>query len=160
MRAAFTALLLAVAIVALAACGGNGERAAASSQGGSIDVALVDAPNTKDLARLTPSLFTAKSHIKVNYTILDEGTLREVTTSDVTAGGRQFDVGLIGPYEAPEFGKDGHLTDLPRLAPSDAAYRLDDIIPTVRNALSYRGKLYAAPFYGESSFLIYRKDLL
>jgi sorbitol/mannitol transport system substrate-binding protein len=160
MRAAFTALLLAAAIVALAACGGKGERAAESSQGGSIDVALVDAPNTKDLARLTPSLFTAKSHIKVNYTILDEGTLREVTTSDVTAGGRQFDVVLIGPYEAPEFGKDGHITDLTRLASSDAAYRLDDIIPTVRNALSYRGKLYAAPFYGESSFLIYRKDLL
>ena len=46
----------------------------------------------KDIAKLTPSLFTKKSGIKVNYTILDEGTLREVTTRDVAAGGRQFDV--------------------------------------------------------------------
>jgi len=96
----------------------------------------------------------------VNYTILDEGTLREVTTSDVAAGGRQFDVVMIGPYEAPQFGRDGYITDLTRMASSDRAYNLNDSIPTVRNALSYNGKLHASPFYGESSFLMYRKDIL
>jgi sorbitol/mannitol transport system substrate-binding protein len=30
----------------------------------------------------------------------------------------------------------------------------------VRNALSADGKMYASPFYGESSFLMYRKDVL
>jgi sorbitol/mannitol transport system substrate-binding protein len=159
-RAAFIAFLLAIGIATSAGCGGKSEKSGDASGGGSINVALVDAPITKDLARVTPSLFTAKTHVKVNYTILDEGTLREVTTGDVTAGGRHFDAVLIGPYEAPQFGKDGYITDLSRLASSDAAYRLDDVIPTIRNALSYQGRLYAAPFYGESSFLIYRKDIL
>jgi sorbitol/mannitol transport system substrate-binding protein len=121
---------------------------------------MVDNPQMKDIAKLTPSLFTKKSGIKVNYTVLDEGTLREVTTRDVAAGGRQFDVVMIGPFEAPQFGQNGFITDLTKFAQSDSAYKLDDIIPAVRNALSYQGKLYAAPFYGESSFLMYRKDVL
>src|ERR671931_1647883 len=143
----------------LAGCGGDDDSGGGSS-GGSINVAIVDNPQMKDIAKLTPSLFTKKSGIKVNYTILDEGTLREVTTRDVAAGGRQFDVVMIGPFEAPQFGKDGFITDLTKFAQSDSAYKLDDIIPAVRNALSYQGKLYAAPFYGESSFLMYRKDVL
>jgi sorbitol/mannitol transport system substrate-binding protein len=123
-------------------------------------VAIVDNPNTEDLARLTPSLFTARTQIKVNYTILDEGTLREVTTQAVSAGARQFDVVMLGPYEAPQFGKDGYIVDLSRLASSDRAYNVNDIIPSLRDALSYRGRLYASPFYGESSFLMYREDVL
>src|SRR3954447_19749050 len=115
-------------------CGG-GDHEGGWSRGGSINVAIVDNPQMQDLAHLTPSLFTAKSHIKVNYTILDNGTLREVTTSDVSGADRRFDVVMIGPYEAPQFGKDGHITDLSRMASSDRTYLLDDIIPSVRKAL-------------------------
>ena len=160
VRRGLITILCAIAGTVLTGCTGGGDKGAQSNSGGSIDVAIVDTPNTQDLARLTPSLFTAQSHIEVNYTILDEGTLREVITSDVPAGGRQFDVVMIGPYEAPQFGKDGYITDLTPMASSDRAYELDDIIPSVRNALSYEGRLYAAPFYGESSFLMYRKDVL
>jgi sorbitol/mannitol transport system substrate-binding protein len=144
----------------LAGCPGGGDKGARSNSGGSINVAIVDTPHSQDLARLTPSLFTAQSHINVNYTILDEGTLREVITSGARAGGRQFDVVMIGPYEAPQFGKDGYITDITPKASSDKAYDLDDVIPSVRKALSLNGKLYASPFYGESSFLMYRKNVL
>jgi sorbitol/mannitol transport system substrate-binding protein len=156
------ALLAAVAVVA-AGCGGDddssGGGSPASGKGGEINVAIVDNPQMKDIAKLTPSLFTAKTGIKVNYTILDEGTLRQVTTRDVAAGGRQFDVAMIGMFEAPQFGQNGSLVDLTPLATDDAQYKLDDIIPSVRNGLSADGKLYAAPFYAESSFLMYRKDV-
>src|SRR6202034_3689757 len=36
----------------------------------------------------------------------------------------------------------------------------DDLLPAIRASLSFDGKLYAAPFYGESSFVMYRKDLM
>ncbi|MCW3064500.1 MAG: Various polyols transporter, periplasmic substrate-binding protein [Solirubrobacterales bacterium] len=140
--------------------GGTSGSSGGGSGGGSLNVAIVDNPQMKDIASLTPSLFTAKTHIKVNYTVLDEGTLREVTTRDVAAGGRQFDVAMIGMYEAPQFGKNGSLVDLTPQASSDTAYNLGDLIPSVKNGLSADGKLYAAPFYGESSFLMYRKDVL
>jgi sorbitol/mannitol transport system substrate-binding protein len=165
-RVIASAVVLAAGI-GLTACGGGGGGSSTTSGGGgggsgggSINVAIVDNPQMKDIASLTPSLFTAKTHIKVNYTVLDEGTLRQVTTRDVAAGGKQFDVVMIGPYEAPQFGKDGTIVDLTQMAKSDPAYQYSDLIPSVRNALSTGGKLYASPFYGESSFLMYRKDVL
>jgi sorbitol/mannitol transport system substrate-binding protein len=158
-----TALVAVVGVVATG-CGGSDNNGSTStgggSKGGSLNVAIVDNPQMKDIAKLTPSLFTSKSGIKVNYTILDEGTLRQVTTRDVAAGGRQFDVAMIGPYEAPQFGQNGSLVDLTQDAKGDSAYKYNDIIPSIRNALSADGKLYAAPFYGESSFLMYRKDVM
>jgi sorbitol/mannitol transport system substrate-binding protein len=167
LRFGSIAASFAVVAVLAAGCGGSDNSSSGGSpasgggsKGGSINVAIVDNPQMKDIAKLTPSLFTAKTGIKVNYTVLDEGTLRQVTTRDVAAGGRQFDVAMIGPYEAPQFGQNGNLVDLTPEATSDSAYQLNDIIPAVRNALSADGKLYAAPFYGESSFLMYRKDVL
>jgi sorbitol/mannitol transport system substrate-binding protein len=155
------AVLVVVGLVATGCGGGSKNKSSGSSaKGGSLNVAIVDNPQMKDIANLTPSLFTAKTGTKVKYTILDEGTLRQVTTRDVAAGGRQFDVVMIGAYEAPQFGKDGTIVDLTPLAKADPAYQFNDLLPTVRNALSADGKLYAAPFYGESSFLMYRKDVM
>src|SRR6266550_288691 len=82
-RLAWIALLVAVGAGVAAGCGGSGPKARASHPGGTINVAIVDTPNAEDLARLTPSLFTDQTHIKVNYTILDEGNLRDVITQDV-----------------------------------------------------------------------------
>jgi sorbitol/mannitol transport system substrate-binding protein len=157
---AWIAVLVVIGGAALVGCGAGKNVARESTPGGSINVAIVDNPNMEDLAHLTPSLFTTQSHIRVNYTILDEGTLRELVSSDMAARGSQFDVVMIGPYEAPQYGKDGDIADLTRMASSDKAYQLDDIIPSIRKALSYHGRLYASPFYGESSFLMYRKDVL
>jgi sorbitol/mannitol transport system substrate-binding protein len=160
-RLGLITVLFAIGGSVLAGCPGGGDKGARSNSGGSINVAIVDSPHTQDLAHLTPSLFTAQSHINVSYTILDEGTLREVITSGAPDGGRQFDVVMIGPYEAPQLGEGGYITDLTPRASSDKAYDLDDLIPSVRKALSSSdGKLYASPFYGESSFLMYRKDVL
>jgi sorbitol/mannitol transport system substrate-binding protein len=160
-RAGCTLAVLAAVGAIVAGCGSSNNGGGGSSSGSkSINVAIVDNPQMKDIAKLTPSLFTAKSGIKVNYTVLDEGTLREVTTRDVAAGGKQFDVTMIGMYEAPQFGKNGQLTDLTPMATADKTYNLSDIIPSVKNGLSADGKLYASPFYAESSFLMYRKDLL
>ena len=141
MRLAPIAALSAIGAAIVAGCWDHDEKGSGLQAGGAINVAIVDTPNTQGLAHLTPSLFTARTHIKVNYTILDEGTLREVITSDVTARGRHFDVLMIGRYEAPQFGKDGYIADLTSKASSDKAYNLGDVIPSLRNALSFHGKL-------------------
>jgi polyol transport system substrate-binding protein len=161
--------VLAVAAIGLAAvaCGDDDDSAepsgsggAKSGKGGEITVAIVGNPQMEDISALTPKLFTDETGIKVNYSVLEEGTLREVVTRDVGAGGQQFDVVMIGMYEAPQFGANGWLTDLTPYAEDDDSYQFDDLIPTVRDGLSVEGKLYAAPFYAESSFLMYRKDVL
>ena len=149
---------LTVAVAAIAAL--LVATASARSTAKTISVAIVANGQMQDIASLTPSLFTAKTGIKVKYTILDEGKLREVTTRDVGSGGKAFDVVMIGPYEAPQFGVAGLVKDIAPQAKADKAYNYNDLIPAVRNALSYNGHMYASPFYGESSFLMYRKDIL
>ena len=150
------ALAIAITVIAASFAGAASGRSTAKT----ISVAVVANGQMQDIARLTPSLFTKKSGIKVKYTILDEGKLRQVTTRDVGSGGKAFDAVMIGPYEAPQFGTAGLLKDLSSLAKGDKAYNYNDLIPAVRNALSAKGHMYAAPFYGESSFLMYRKDIL
>ncbi len=153
-RVAATAL--ALSMVASTAVAGS----ALAQDEREINVAIVGNPQMQDIASLTPELFTAETGINVNYVILEEQTLREIVTRDVGAGGQQFDVVMIGMFEAPQFGRNGWLVDLNEFAEGDEEYMLDDIIPAVRNGLSYEGGLYAAPFYAESSYVMYRKDVL
>src|SRR3954454_3645003 len=124
----FVAALVAVASLAATAMG--------SSTADTISVAIVANPQMQDIAKLTPALFTAKTGIKVKYTILDEGKLREVTTRDIGAGGKAFDAVMIGMYEAPQFGAAGLVQDLTSMAKSTKAYNYNDLIPAVRNGLS------------------------
>src|SRR5437016_4894804 len=149
--------MLAVGIVVAASLAAG---AAGRTAGKTISVAIVANPQMQDIASLTPALFTAKTGIKVKYTILDEGKLREITTRDVGSGGKAFDAVMIGMYETPQFGTAGLLNDLTAQAKSDKAYNYNDLIPAVRSGLSANGKLYASPFYAESSFVMYRKDVL
>jgi sorbitol/mannitol transport system substrate-binding protein len=166
------ALLIVIALVA-AACssdnstdttGGGGESGTTSAGGGGgereINVAIVGNPQMEDIADLTPEFFTAETGITVNYTILEEQTLREIVTRDVGAGGVQFDVVMIGLYEAPQFGNNGWLYDLDQWALDDSDYDINDLIPAVRTGLSTDDGFWASPFYAESSFVMYRQDVL
>jgi sorbitol/mannitol transport system substrate-binding protein len=63
----------------------------------------------------------------------------------------------IGMYETPIWGANGWLVPLDDLS---AEYDVDDILPAMRAGLSHDGTLYAAPFYGESSMVMYRTDLM
>src|SRR3954449_10298325 len=144
-------VLVAVLVAGIVAVASLAATALGSSTAKTISVAIVANPQMTDIASLTPSLFTAKSGIKVKYTILDEGKLREITTRDVGSGGKSFDVVMIGMYETPQFGQAGLLQDLTPQAKSDPAYKFNDVLPAVRGGLSAGGKLYASPFYAESS---------
>ena len=126
----------------------------------SITVALVGNDNITRMGELAAEHFTPQTGIEVNLTVLDEQTLREVTTRDVGAGGEQFDVVQIGMYETPQFGANGWLVGLNDLAAASDTYDIDDLIPAVRNGLSVDGELYASPFYAESSFVMYRSDII
>ena len=75
---------------------------------------------------------------------------------DISTGGNTFDVITIGSYETPLWAARGWLVPMDDLG---ADYDYDDIFEVIRQGLSWQGKLYAAPFYGESSFTYYRKDL-
>ena len=101
--------------------------------------------------------FTAKTGHEVEWVTLEENVLRQRVTTDITTKGGQFDIMTIGMYEAPIWGANGWLVPLDDLSDD---YDVDDILPAMAGGLSHDGTLYAAPFYGESSMIMYRTDLM
>jgi sorbitol/mannitol transport system substrate-binding protein len=148
---------MTVALVASGCSGAGGGSSSSSSK--TITVATVGNPQMQDIEKLTKDGFTKKTGITVKYNILPENELRDKVTQDVATQGGQFDVVTIGAYEAPIWAKNGWLNALDERADGDSAYDRSDILKPMQEALSYKDKIYALPFYGESSFLMYRKDL-
>ena len=101
--------------------------------------------------------FTKKTGHEVEWVTLEENVLRQRVTTDITTKGGAFDLMTIGMYETPIWGKNGWLVPLDSLS---AEYNVDDLLPAMRAGLSHDGTLYAAPFYGESSMVMYRTDLM
>ena len=101
--------------------------------------------------------FTAKTGHEVEWVTLEENVLRQRVTTDITTKGGAFDIMTIGMYETPIWGANGWLVPLDNLS---AEYDAADILPAMAGGLSHEGTLYAAPFYGESSMIMYRTDLM
>src|SRR5271170_3641252 len=154
------------ALVALAACSSSSSSsgsAASNSSSGTITVAVVSNPLiTGQMIPLTQSVFEKQyPGITVKFATYTEGDLRAAIQKDVATHSNAFNVIMIGPYETPLFAKDGWLDNLSsQFIASDPSYDASDLLPPVAKALSYNGSLYAVPFYGESSMLYYRTDLL
>mgnify|MGYP000350594407 FL=1 len=101
--------------------------------------------------------FTAETGIAVEWVTLEENVLRQRVTTDITTKGGAFDIMTIGMYETPIWGSNGWLVPLNDLS---AEYDAADLLPAMAGGLSHEGTLYAAPFYGESSMVMYRTDLM
>ncbi|MFO6465029.1 ABC transporter substrate-binding protein [Jannaschia sp. KMU-145] len=101
--------------------------------------------------------FTEKTGHSVEWVTLEENVLRQRVTTDITTKGGAFDLMTIGMYEAPIWGANGWLIPLDDLSDE---YNVGDILPAMAGGLSHDGTLYAAPFYGESSMVMYRTDLM
>ena len=132
-----------------------------SSGGDEVTLTLATVNNSqmKDMEGLKGEFEKANPGIKVNFQVMEEGDLRSAVTSDVANAAGQYDIVTIGAYEVPQWGANGWLTDLTADL-DDGTYDVGDILPPVRDALSANGKQYAVPFYGESSILMYNKEIL
>ncbi len=115
--------------------------------------------NNGDMIRMQglTSDFTEKTGHEVEWVTLEENVLRQRVTQDIAAKGGQFDIMTIGMYETPIWAAQDWLVPLDNLPES---YDVEDILPAMRAGLSHDGTLYAAPFYGESSMIMYRTDLM
>jgi sorbitol/mannitol transport system substrate-binding protein len=138
-------LFTATALSLITACGAFAE---------SLTIAIVNNGHMINMQKVAEA-YTAETGTTLNWVALEEGVLREQVTSDTATGGGQYDIINIGMQEAPIWGAAGWIEPLT----FGAEYDIDDMLPAMRNGLSHEGTLYAAPFYGESSMVMYRKDL-
>lgn len=129
---------------------------AASANAETLTIATVNNGDMIRMQGLTDD-FTAKTGHEVEWVTLEENVLRERVTTDITTKGGAFDIMTIGMYETPIWGANGWLVPLDDLSED---YNVGDILPAMAGGLSHEGTLYAAPFYGESSMIMYRTDLM
>ena len=124
-----------------------------------LTLATVNNPQMKDMEQLKSTFESENPNIKVNFVQMEEGDLRAAVTADVASGAGQYDIVTVGAYEVPQWAKLGWLTNLQPALEADATYDVGDLFPAVTDALSLEGDLYAVPFYGESSILMYNKEM-
>jgi len=116
--------------------------------------------NNGDMTRmqkLSGDFSLRNPEIELEWVTFEENVLRQRVTTDISTKGGQYDVMTIGTYEVPTWGKQDRLVSLNDLP---ATFDVDDLLPAIRSGLTVDGELYAAPFYGESSMVMYRTDLM
>lgn len=150
-----------VAVTALAMAGCAGAGGSTSQQQGDVTLTLatVSNPQMKDMEELKGSFEKDNPGIHVNFVQMEEGDLRAAVTADVASKAGQYDIVTVGAYEVPQWGRLGWLKDLTADLAADADYDVDDLLEPVRKAISVDGEQYAVPFYGESSLLMYNKEM-
>jgi len=166
-RGAALAAGAAMVTLTAAACAGAGGSGGSSSGSGSgstkgqtIHVLMVNNPQMVDLEHLTAANFTKQTGINVSFTVLPENSLRDKASQEFSSQAGQYDVATLSNFEIPFYSKDGWLAPLDSYISSDAGFDQADILKPMATSLTGSdGKVYGEPFYGESSFLMYRKDV-
>ena len=145
MKSLLAGILGAISLAALAST---------ASAETTLTIATVNNGDMIRMQGLTEDFTSKNPDIKLEWVTLEENVLREKVTTDIATKGGQFDVLTIGTYEVPIWGKKGWLVPLTQV--DDPA----DLLPAIAGGLTVDGKLMASPFYGESSMVMYRTDLV
>jgi sorbitol/mannitol transport system substrate-binding protein len=155
--AATVATVLALTVSGCAGWGGG------PTGGGpnSINVLMVNNPQMVDLQQLTAEHFTAETGVSVNFTVLPENDVRDKISQEFSSQAGQYDVATLSNFEIPIYARSQWIAPLDDYVAADPGFAQSDILAPMTASLSGDdGKLYGEPFYGESSFLMYRKDVL
>lgn len=160
-RSIATAAAMAGTLLLTSACTGAGGEAGSTQAAGpvTLNVASVSNPDMDRMQKLVPEFEKSHPNIKVKFTTLPENTLRDKLTQDVATKSGAYDLATVGVYEVPIWAQNGWIENVQERAEKTADYDVDDLLPSVRSSISYQDKLHAVPFYAESSFIMYRKDL-
>ncbi len=152
-----TASVLAVGVSGCAGWGGG------PTGGGpdTINVLMVNNPQMVDLQQLTAEHFTAETGISVAFTVLPENDVRDKISQEFSSQAGQYDVATLSNFEIPIYARSEWIAPLDEYVAADTEFDQDDVLAPMTQSLSGDdGRLYGEPFYGESSFLMYRTDVL
>ena len=159
VRAVLSAIMAVVLAAAVTGCAGWGGGAGGGGAN-SINVLMVNNPQMIDLQRLTADHFSRETGIEVNFTVLPENDVRDKISQEFSSQAGQYDVASLSNFEIPIYAKSEWIAPLDEYVGADTQFNQADILaPMTQSLTAEDGKIYGEPFYGESSFLMYRKDI-
>ncbi|UIJ34208.1 sugar ABC transporter substrate-binding protein [Allobranchiibius sp. GilTou73] len=160
-------IAISVAVIGLGAAGLSACSASSGGSGGgdkTLNVLMVNNPQMEALKQVAPE-FTKATGIKVNFKDLPENDLRSTASTEFAQQAGQYDLATLSNFEIPIYAKKGWVADLtkytsdPKSTWNGKDFDQSDILKPMATSLTVNNKIYGEPFYGESSFLMYRKDL-
>src|SRR3954466_4092571 len=152
---------LVVLGLALSGCAAGWGGNAGGGGSDSINVLMVNNPQMVDLQKLTTQYFTKQTGIGVNFTVLPENDVRDKISQEFSSQAGQYDIASVSNFEIPIYARSKWVAPLDGYIAADPKFDQADILPPmVKSMTGPDGKVYGEPFYGESSFLMYRKDVL
>ncbi|RZA15187.1 MAG: extracellular solute-binding protein, partial [Proteobacteria bacterium] len=93
---------------------------------------------------------------KLIFHRMPETFLRRRNLISFVLDDRHFDVVSLGPPELSKYAKSGWIQ---AVRPMGSEYDVADILPRVKESLTFQDQLFAMPFYSETLMTYYRKDL-
>ena len=111
----------------------------------------------ENIIALTQEFFAGPTGIEVDIVVIPE---QELIEDIALAGIVTLDVLAFDNFVVSDAGQRRLLVDLTPLAEADVNYDLDDIIASVRSSVSVDGQLFGAPFYAESSIVMFNQDII
>ncbi|MBN7804527.1 sugar ABC transporter substrate-binding protein [Agrobacterium rosae] len=152
-------LALTLALSASAAVPAFSQDAAQPYAGIQLSVLMEGHPTTDGIQALLPE-FTKETGIEVQLEVVPESDITAKMLLEFSSGSGRYDLVQNNIIYIPGFVQAGYIDPLDDLANKLPRY-LDkaDFVPGYLNTSIADGKLYGLPVYGESTFLMYRKDL-
>ena len=111
----------------------------------------------ENIIALTQEFFAGPTGIEVDIVVIPE---QELIEDIALAGIVTLDVLAFDNFVVSDAGQRRLLVDLTPLAEADVNYDLDDIIASVRSSVSVDGQLFGAPFYAESSIVMFNQEVI
>lgn len=125
-----------------------------------LTLATVNNPQMEQMQSLVKDFEKSHPNITVKFKQMQENNLRTAITTDVATGAGQYDIVTVGSQEISSYAKNKWLTPLDSYINKDPGYDVKDILSSVRGGVTADGNMWATPFYGESSVLMYNKSMV
>lgn len=152
-------IVLTAVLAASTALPAFAQDAAKPYAGTRLAVLMEGHPTTDGIQALLPE-FTAATGIEVELEVVPESDITAKMLLEFSSGSGRYDVVQNNIIFVPGFVEAGYIEPLDDLAAAAPDY-LDkaDFVPGYLNTNVLDGQLYGLPVYGESTFVMYRKDL-
>lgn len=153
------AVLAAGVFAVMALSAGSGLAEDRPFAGQRLSVLMVGHPTTDAVRKALPD-FTEATGIEVDLEVVPEADATPKMLLEFSAGSGRYDVVENSTILVPGFVKSGYVVALDAFAAKDTQfYDKADFVPNYLRPNAVDGGLYGLPVFGESSFLMYRKDL-
>lgn len=152
-------IVLTAALAASTAMPAFAQDASKPYAGTRLAVLMEGHPTTDGIQALLPE-FTEATGIEVELEVVPESDITAKTLLEFSSGSGRYDVVQNNIIFVPGFVEAGYIEPLDELEAQNPSFiDRDDFVPGYLNTNFVDGKLYGLPVYGESTFLMYRKDL-